>query len=88
MKLQKDGVAMIVAKNLLHKLLTEEGAPESYLELEGIAERLLYNAYVEGYTEATKRISDLSFDLVSKGLPVRTEQMLLVGQIENTLWSR
>ena len=57
-------------------------------EIEGIAERLLYNAYVEGYTEATKRISYLSFELISKGLPVKTEQMMLVDQIENTLWSK
>ena len=67
MKIESNGLAMAVAKDLLSKYIGEQGSfvPES--EIAELCDKMLHNAYVEGYNTATKRISALSLELMDVG---------------------
>ena len=86
MRLQREGLATIIATQLLHKQFGKAIAQLGYNEVGDLVERLLYNAYVEGYNASSCQVSELAMDLTSKGACIKSEHDMLTCQSENNLW--
>ena len=67
MTVDKNGLAMATAKDLLSKFVGELAILTADKEIERLCAKMLHNAYCEGWNAATKRVSTLAIDLNQNG---------------------
>ena len=86
MKLQKDGIAHVLACRMLMNYLNKANVAFDNGEIADLVERMLYNAYSEGAIELKNKIVDLSFEATMSVPQPMGISDLEDSQKNKTLW--